>query len=219
MPFARQAATIASFTIGNFSRPLSHAMMKAPSTPTPALSVAVAQPAKIDPSTTTMRNVIGNRPRPHGAPEFAARLRSVVGRELRRPLRLDDRDRQDVDEIEAGEHETRHGRGGEQRAGRRVEHLGHHHQHDGRRNEDAERPGRCDGADGEPLVVAGVQHLRQRDEGEQHDRGPDHADRSREDRAHHHHGDGKRARNPLQQDFGRQQHVPAPSRSARGSFP
>ena len=37
-------------------------MMKEPSTPTPALSVAVAQPAKIEPSTTTIRKVMGNRP-------------------------------------------------------------------------------------------------------------------------------------------------------------
>ena len=38
-------------------------MTKAPNTPTPALSVAVAQPAKIEPSTTTIRNVMGNSPR------------------------------------------------------------------------------------------------------------------------------------------------------------
>jgi hypothetical protein len=33
-----------------------------PSTPTAPLSVGVAQPAKIDPSTTTISRVIGNRP-------------------------------------------------------------------------------------------------------------------------------------------------------------
>jgi hypothetical protein len=41
---------------------LIQAMTNEPSTPTPALSVAVAQPAKIEPSTTTIRNVIGARP-------------------------------------------------------------------------------------------------------------------------------------------------------------
>ena len=37
-------------------------MMNEPSTPMPALSVAVAQPAKIEPSTITIRKVIGARP-------------------------------------------------------------------------------------------------------------------------------------------------------------
>jgi hypothetical protein len=43
-------------------RRFSAAIGNAPSTPTPALSVGVAKPAKMAPSTTTIRKVIGNRP-------------------------------------------------------------------------------------------------------------------------------------------------------------
>ncbi len=63
MALARQAERMASLAMSSLSRPLSQAMTNEPSTPTPALSVAVAQPAKIEPSTTTIRKVIGNRPR------------------------------------------------------------------------------------------------------------------------------------------------------------
>ena len=62
MAFARHAERMESLTMERLKRPLSAAMMKEPSTPTPALSVAVAQPAKIAPSTTTIRKVMGKRP-------------------------------------------------------------------------------------------------------------------------------------------------------------
>ena len=178
-----------------------------PSTPTAPLSVGVAQPAKIEPSTTTSSAVIGNRPRQSAYQNSRAGLRPVVGRQLGRRAWLEDRDEHDVDEVEAGQQEARHDGGEKQVAGRGRQHLRHHHQHDRRRNEDAERSGRGDGADGEPLVVARGQHLRQGDH-RQRDHGcADHADRRGQDGAHHHHGDRQRARAPLQQDLGCVQHV------------
>ena len=62
-PLARQESKIASFSILIVRRLFSAAMNIEPITPTAPLSVGVAQPAKIDPSTTTSRAVIGNRPR------------------------------------------------------------------------------------------------------------------------------------------------------------
>ena len=156
---------------------------------------------------------------PHRAPELGAGLRPVVGGELRRQLGLHHRDDEDVDEIEARQQQARHRRRREQRAGRGVEHLRHHHQHDGRRDQDAERAGRRDGAERQLLVVAGRQHLRQRDQRQQHHRGADHADRRGQDRAHHHDRDREPARHALEQDLGRRAACPSPSRCAPGSRP
>jgi len=69
---ALQVEKIASFIIVSVRRRLSAAMNIDPSTPTAPLSVGVAQPAKIDPSTTTSSAVIGNRPR-HRAYQNSAR--------------------------------------------------------------------------------------------------------------------------------------------------
>ncbi len=57
----------------NVRRLFSAAMNMEPSTPTAPLSVGVAQPAKIDPSTITSSAVMGNRPR-HSAYQNALRV-------------------------------------------------------------------------------------------------------------------------------------------------
>ncbi len=62
-PLARQDEKIASFNILIVQRRFSAAMNIEPITPTAPLSVGVAQPAKIEPSTTTSSAVIGNSPR------------------------------------------------------------------------------------------------------------------------------------------------------------
>ncbi len=58
-----QEEKIASFSIVKVRRLLSAAMTMEPSTPMAPLSVGVAQPAKIDPSTNTISTVMGNMPR------------------------------------------------------------------------------------------------------------------------------------------------------------
>jgi hypothetical protein len=72
-PLARQLAKIDSVIIRMVMRPFSAAISIEPSTPTAPLSVGVAQPAKIEPSTITSKAVIGNRPR-HSACQNAARV-------------------------------------------------------------------------------------------------------------------------------------------------
>ena len=206
-PFDLQADTMASCIIVTVMRRFSAAMSMEPNTPTAPLSVGVAQPAKIEPMTMTISAVIGNRPR-HTAVQNSRRVCGPYsGGSLGALPGLQDGDGDDVDEEQPREHEPRHGGGQEQRPRRGRQHLRHHHQHDGGRDEDAERAGRGDGADGQPLVVARREHLRQRDHRERDHRGADHADRRGQDGAHHHDGDRQRARDPLQQHLRRLQHV------------
>ena len=149
----------------------------------------------------------GKQAPPHRRPELAAGLRPVVRRQLGRHAGLQHGDPYDVEQVQPREHEAGHGGREKQRPGRGREHLRHHHQHDCRRDEDAERSGRGDGADGQSLVVARRQHLRQRDHRERDHRRADHADRRGQDGSHHHDGARQRARDPLQQHFRRLQHV------------
>src|SRR5258706_14102021 len=62
-PLARQVEKIDSVIILIVSLLFNQAMNMEPSTPTAPLSVGVAQPAKIDPSTNTISVVMGNMPR------------------------------------------------------------------------------------------------------------------------------------------------------------
>src|SRR5687768_5493076 len=53
--------SIIAFRSLKLSLPLNQAITSAPAAPTPAASVGVSQPPKIDPSTSTMRNVGGTK--------------------------------------------------------------------------------------------------------------------------------------------------------------
>src|SRR5688500_6574347 len=55
------ALSIIEFSAFRLSLPLNQASTSAPAAPTPAASVGVAQPPKIDPSTSTIRNVGGRK--------------------------------------------------------------------------------------------------------------------------------------------------------------
>src|SRR5688572_23332288 len=61
--FARQHDHMASVVIFRVKRLFRAAIKNEPNTPTAALSVGVAQPAKIEPMTKTISAVIGNNPR------------------------------------------------------------------------------------------------------------------------------------------------------------
>ena len=93
-PLARQVEKIASLVILMVRRLFSAAISIEPSTPTAPLSVGVAQPAKIEPSTMTISTVIGNRPR-HTArqnsprvcgPKSGASLGAIPGLKIATPM-------------------------------------------------------------------------------------------------------------------------------------
>ena len=140
-------------------------------------------------------------------PELSPVLGAPVVGQARRLLGAQERDRDDVQKIKAGEEEARHRGRGEQATDRRAQHFAHHDHHDAWRNEDAERSRGCDRPDGEPLVIALAEHLRERDQCQQDHGRPHYPDRRREDSAHDHDGDRQTAGDPAQQELRRFEHV------------
>ncbi len=84
--------------------------------------------------------------------------------------------------VDAGQHQARNHRGGEQRADRFVQDIGQQNQDQARRDDLAERAGGADHAAGQALVVTAPQHAGQREQPERHHRGADDAG----GRAHQH---------------------------------
>ena len=93
-----------------------------------------------------------------------------------------DAEDQDINAVDAGQHQARDHRGGEQRADRLIEDVGEQDQDQARRDDLAERAGGADDAAGQPLVVAAPQHAGQRQQAERHHGGADDAG----GRAHQH---------------------------------
>jgi hypothetical protein len=80
-------------------------------------------------------------------------------------------------------------------------------EHDRGRDHRAQAAAGADRADGEVLVVAEPEHLRQRHEAEQHDLAADDAAHRRHDDGHDGGDDGDAAAQPLQPDVERVVHV------------
>jgi hypothetical protein len=73
------ALSIIAFRSLSFSLPLNQASTSAPAAPTPAASVGVAQPPKIDPSTSTMRKDGGTKLLPISTQNSRAFLGPISG--------------------------------------------------------------------------------------------------------------------------------------------
>jgi hypothetical protein len=116
----------------------------------------------------------------------------LIGGQLRRDLRVDDRPAEDVDEVEKRQEESRQHRRRVQLDDRLPGHRRVDDQHDRRRDQDAQGPARGDRARGELHVVAGVQHRPHRDDAHQHDDGADDARGDAPERAHEQGRDGQR---------------------------
>ena len=117
----------------------------------------------------------------------------LVGRQLGRDLRVDDRPAEDVDEVEERQEEARQHRRRVELDDRLAGHRRVDDQHHRRRDQDAEGAAGGDGAGGQPHVVAGVQHRPQRDDAhEDHhradDAGGDAPERAHQERGHRQRG-------------------------------
>ena len=78
---------------------------------------------------------------------------------------------ENVDDVDAGQHQAGNHGGGKQRADRFVENIGEQDQDQAGWNDLAQRAGSADNAAGQPLVVAAAQQRRQREQAERHDGG------------------------------------------------
>ena len=120
----------------------------------------------------------------------------LIRRQPGRDPRIEERPPDDVDEVEERQEEARqHRRGVELHdrlsGDRRVD-----DEHDRRRNENAERAARRDGAGGQLDVVARVQHRPQRDDAHEDDDRPDDARGDAPERAHQQGRHRQRRRHP-----------------------
>ena len=86
MEVIRAVRNVTSFTVAGFKRRFSPASRIEPKAPTPAASVGVAHPKKIDPSTRKIRNIGGRSVRTTMRANcimgMAASLRSIMGARL-----------------------------------------------------------------------------------------------------------------------------------------
>ena len=119
--------------------------------------------------------------------QLARRARRARAARALRPgwperLRPDDAQDEDVDAVDAGQHQAGDHRRREQRADRLVHDVGQQDQDQARRNDLTQRAGRADHAAGQTLVVAAPQHTGERQQTERHHRGADDA----RSRAHQH---------------------------------
>ena len=96
----------------------------------------------------------------------------------------------DVEDEERRQHEARQEGGGEQRFDRGFRHQPVEDQHDRRRDHGAQAARGTDGPDGQVLVIAQPQHLRQRDQTQQHDLTADDPGHRRHDHCHQGGNDG-----------------------------
>ncbi len=100
---------------------------------------------------------------------------------------------QDVKDVQARQDEAGHDGAGKELAHRKGGLVGHDHQHDAGRDQDAERPAGADAARGQALVVVVFQHDGHPEEPHGHHRGADDAGAGAEKGRDHHHRDGQPA--------------------------
>ena len=132
---------------------------------------------------------------------LAERHVALVLGQRRRALGLEDRQHDHVDDVHAGEEEARHERGRVELDHRQAGHRAVDDQHDRRRDQDAQAAAGADHARGQPRVVAGLHHLRERQQAHQRDHRADDAGGGGEQRAGGQRGHRQRARDVLQRDL------------------
>ena len=165
-----------------------------------AASVGAATPAMIEPSTAPT-SASGGR---HDAQELARQLAAgnevaLLLRHRRHHVGPEDAEPENVDDVDARQHQAWDHRGGEQRADRFVEDVGEQDQDQARRDDLAQRAGGADDAAGQALVVATPQQRRQSEQAERYDRGADDAGGG----AHEHADDDDADTEPATQVSGR----------------
>ena len=130
---------------------------------------------------------------------LSSRKPIASGRQARRRLGKDQRDEERVAGIETGEHQARNEGALVHVADRLAELVGHHDQHQRRRDDLRQRAGGRDDAGGHAAVVAVAQHDRQRDQAHRNHRGGDDAGGGGEQRADEHDGVGEAAADGAEQ--------------------
>ena len=129
--------------------------------------------------------------------ELLDRCRIISGRlRERRILGMERRADHDVEDDHARQHEARHEGGGEERLDRGLGDQTEDDQDDGGRDHGAERADGADRADCQVLIIAQPQHLRQRNQTEQHHLAADNAGHRRHEHRHQRSDDGDAAAHP-----------------------
>ena len=146
----------------------------------PAASVGVARPARIEPSVAAIRPMSGTVPTMTSTQHDRQRMHALLDRHRRAELRIDERARHQVRNVDPGQQEARSERGGIEVGDRYAEHRSHHDQHHRRRNQNPERAAGGDGAGRQAGVVAGLDHDRRGHDAEHGHRRADDAGRHRE---------------------------------------
>jgi hypothetical protein len=193
MLVSRTVWSIVACRLRRFSRRLTAARAIAPTAPIAPASVGVATPRKIVPSTRKIRTSGGIRLRSTARPRRQPwRVRASGGRAgafAGQTIGDDD----DPEHEEAGQHDPGDDRPEEEVADRHPDLVAEDHQDDRRRDDLAQRARGGDHPRGERLVVAVLQHDRQREDAHRDDRRPDDPGRRREQRAHRDHRDRQAA--------------------------
>ena len=151
-----------------------------------------------------------NQPKTHaGQREHAERQQAAAAvlfaeanrlrRQARSRLREDQRDEEGISGIQARKHQARDEGAFVHVADRLAELVGHHDQHQRRRNDLRQRAGGRDDAGRHPAVVAVAQHDRQRDQAHRDHGSGDDAGRRREQGADEHDGIGEAAADGAEQ--------------------
>ena len=164
-------------------RPFTKARTSAPDAPIAPPSEGVATPRKIEPSTRTIRASGGSIASATRRAKCARPPK--IRRHGRGGPRPHDRDREDVERVEGGEHERRPQGRGEDVDDRDVELIGKHDEHDARRDHLREGARCRDHAGGERPIIAVAHHDRERDQPHRDHRGGDHSRHRREQGADH----------------------------------
>ena len=135
----------------------------------------------------------GDEQIPHRGPVDGLALASRGG------LRLQQPDAQQVSDVEAAQQGARKNRAQKQVADAHGHAVRHQHQHDARRNQDAQGADGAHRARGQRLVIALVEHHRQSQQRQQHHGGADDAGGRRQQQADEGDGDGQPAAHPTEQ--------------------